>query len=409
MIQASKKEYEQIRAWGMLSSLDIKGCDTKTVEDPEAIKKWIIDLCELIEMKRFGEPTIVRFGEEKRVEGYSAFQLIETSAISGHFGIDEETGEGYGYIDIFSCKHFDPWKAAEFTKDRFGGKDYKVNTIYRKASFQEKDEVEKGRAVSIGIKKLLEQKQTDYQFIQIFDTNYFGKMMTIDGAVMLTEYDEFAYHEMIVHVPLLVHPNPKKVLVIGGGDGGTVREIAKHKEVEEIHMCEIDREVVELSKKYFPNVSSALDDSRLKIFYEDGSKFVKEKKGEYDVIIVDSTDPIGPGEALFKEEFYGDLKDATKEDGIIVTQSESMYYYRNLIKRMAEFNRKLYPVYSYYNTLVPTYPSGVIGFSFCSKKYKPLDFDETRAKELKDLKYYSPDIHRAAFALPKFFKEQAGL
>ena len=142
MIQASKKEYEQIRAWGMLSSLDIKDCDTKKVEDPEAIKKWIIELCELIEMKRFGEPTIVRFGEEKRVEGYSAFQLIETSAISGHFGIDEETGEGYGYIDIFSCKHFDPWKAAEFTKERFGGKDYKVNTIYRKASFQEKDEMQ---------------------------------------------------------------------------------------------------------------------------------------------------------------------------------------------------------------------------------------------------------------------------
>ncbi len=409
MIQASKKEYEQIKAWGMLSSLDIKECDVKKVEDPEAIKKWIIDLCELIEMKRFGEPVVVRFGEEKRVEGYSAFQLIETSAISGHFGIDDKTGEGYGYIDIFSCKHFDPWKAAEFTKERFGGKDYKINTIYRKASFQEKDEMEKGRAVSIGIKKLLEQKQTTYQFIQIFDTNYFGRMMTIDGAVMLTEYDEFAYHEMIVHVPLLVHPNPGKVLVIGGGDGGTVREIVKHNGVEEIHLCEIDKEVVELSKKYFPNVISAFDDSRLKIFYEDGAKFVKGRKDEYDIIIVDSTDPAGPGEALFKEEFYRDLKDATKEDGIIVTQSESLYYYRNLIKGMVGFNKKLYPIYKYYNTLVPSYPSGIIGFSFCSKKYEPMNFDEKRAAGLKDLKYYTPEIHRAAFALPKFFKEETGI
>lgn len=408
MIRATKKEYEKIKAWGMLTSLDIKGCDIKKVEDPEAIKRWIIDLCELIEMKRFGEPTIVRFGEEKRVEGYTAFQLIETSAISGHFGIDEETG-GYGYVDIFSCKHFDPWKAAEFTKERFEGKDYKINTIYRKASYQEKDEMEKGRAISIGIKKLIHDEESQYQHMQIFETDYFGKMMTLDGTVMFTEYDEFAYHEMIAHVPLLVHPDPKKILVIGGGDGGTVREVAKHKEVEEIHMCEIDRMVVDASKKYFPQVSSGLDDARLKTFYEDGAKFIKEKKGEYDVIIVDSTDPVGPGEVLFKEDFYKDLKEATKDDGIIVTQSESMYYYKKLIKGMAGFNRKLYPIYYYYNTLVPSYPSGVIGFSFCSKKYEPLKFDEKRAAELKDLKYYTPEIHKAAFALPKFFKEETGV
>ncbi len=409
MIQASKKEYEQIRAWGMLSSLDVKGCDVKKVEDPGAIKKWIIDLCELIDMKRFGEPTIVRFGEEKRVAGYSAFQLIETSAISGHFGIDDETKEGYAYIDIFSCKHFDPWKAAEFTKESFGGKDYKINTIYRKASFQEKEESEKGRAISIGIKKLLEQKQSPYQLIQFFETAYFGKMFALDGVVMVTEYDEFAYHEMIAHVPLLVHPNPRRVLIIGGGDGGTAREIAKHVGVEEIHMCEIDRDVVELSKKYLPSVSSALDDPRLTVFYEDGSKFIKEKKGYYDVIMVDSTDPVGPAEPLFKEGFYRDLRDATAEDGIVVTQSESMFYYRDLIKGMAEFNKRLYPLYKYYNVNVPTYPSGVIGFSFCSKKYEPLDFDENRAKELKDLRYYTPDVHRAAFALPKFFREHTGL
>ncbi len=407
MIEASKKEYEKIKAWGMLSSLDIKGCEVQKVEDPEAIKKWIIDLCELIDMKRFGEPVIVRFGEEKRVEGYSAFQLIETSAISGHFGIDEETGEGYGYVDIFSCKHFDPWKAAEFTKEAFGGNDYKINTIYRKASYQEKNEMKKGRAISIGIKKLLHDEESQYQHMQIFETDYFGKMMTLDGAIMLTEYDEFVYHEMIAHVPLLVHPDPKRVLVIGGGDGGTVREIAKH-DVEEIHMCEIDRMVVDASKKYFPKVSSALDDPRLKIFCEDGSKFIKEKKGYYDVILVDSTDPVGPAEPLFKEEFYRDLKDATKEGGIVVTQSESMFYHRDLLKEMAGFNKKLYPVYRYYHANVPTYPSGVIGFSFCSKKHGPLDFDMEKASKLKT-EYYTPEMHKASFALPKFFKEHTGL
>lgn len=409
MIEASKKEYEKIKAWGMLSSLDIKGCDVKKIEDPAVIKKWIIELCDLIDMKRFGEPTIIRFGAEKRVEGYSAFQLIETSAISGHFGVDEETGEGYAYIDIFSCKHFDPWQAAEFTKEAFSASDYKINTIYRKASYQEKEEMKKGRAISIGIKKLLHDEESQYQHMQIFETDYFGKMMTLDGAIMLTEYDEFVYHEMITHVPLLVHPNPKKVLVIGGGDGGAVREIAKHAGVEEIHMCEIDKMVVDAAKKYFPIVSSALDDPRLKIFYEDGSKFIKEKKGYYDVIMVDSTDPVGPAEPLFKEDFYKDLKDATTEDGIVVTQSESMFYYRDLLKGMAEFNKKLYTVYKYYNANVPTYPSGVIGFSFCSKNYDPMDFDEKRADELKDLKYYTAEIHKAAFALPKFFKDHTGL
>ena len=413
MIKGSKKEFESMKAWGMLTSLDLSGCDTGLVENPEKIKQWIVELCDLIEMKRFGEPTVIRFGEEKRVEGYSAFQLIETSAVAAHFGIDPKIGEGYGYVDIFSCKHFDPWKAAEFTKKFFGAADYKTNTIYRKASFQEMDEVKKGRAVAIGIKKLLEQKQSPFQFIQVFETDHFGKMLVIDGVAMLTDYDEFAYHEMIAHVPLLVHPNPKRVLVIGGGDGGTVREIAKHKGVEEIHMCEIDKDVVELSKKYFPHLTFALEDPHLTIFYEDGAKFIKGKKGYYDVVIVDSTDPVGPAEALFKEDFYKDLKDAVNEEGIVVTQSESLYYYRKLIKGMSEFNSRLYPIYKYYNALVPSYPSGVIGFSFLSKKYHPLkDFNEEsekRAAELPGLEYYTPDIHRGSFALPKFFKELTGL
>lgn len=413
MIEASKREYEKVKAWGMLTSLDMAGCDSEAVESPEKIKQWILELCDLIEMKRFGEPTIIRFGEEKRVEGYSAFQLIETSAVAGHFGIDEETGRGYAYIDIFSCKHFDPWQAAAFTKKFFGAEDYKINTIYRKASFQEKNEMKKGRAVSIGIRKLLAQRQTDYQLIQVYETDYFGKMLALDGAVMLTEYDEFAYHEMIAHVPLLVHPDPRKVLVIGGGDGGTVREIAKHRGVEEIHLCEIDRDVVDISQEYFPEIASALGDPRVQVFYEDGAEFIKSKRGYYDVVIVDSSDPVGPAEALFKENFYRDLKGAVNEEGIVVTQSESMYYYQSLIRDMAAFNRRIYPVSEYYNTNVPTYPSGVIGFSFLSKKYHPLkDFtgeSEKRAEALPGLRYYTPEIHRGSFALPKFFRDFTGL
>ena len=409
MYEHTKEEYERFKAWGMLASLDLVGCDTKKVESKETIEKWIVDLCELIDMKRYGKPHIVYFGEDPRVSGYSAFQLIETSAITGHFGTGPTGKEGYAYIDIFSCKHFDPYKAAEFTKKCFGAKDYKINIVYRKASFQEENETEKGRAISIGIKKLLEDVKTPYQHLQIFDTVYFGKMLVLDGAVMITDYDEFVYHEMIAHVPLLVHPNPKRVLIIGGGDGGVVREVAKHKTVEEIHLCEIDKVVVDMCKKHFPKVSSALSDKRVKIFYEDGSKFIKEKKNYYDVIIVDSSDPVGPAVPLFKENFYRDLKDATTDDGIIVTQSESMFYHRELLKDMAEFNKRLFPIYKYYHANVPTYPSGVIGFSFCSKKYDPMKFDENRAAQLGTLQYYTPEIHRAAFALPKFFRDLTGI
>ncbi|MEM4358980.1 MAG: polyamine aminopropyltransferase [Candidatus Bilamarchaeaceae archaeon] len=405
MYEYTEHEYKRFGVWGMLASVDLIMCDSKKVESKETIEQWIIELCKLIDMKRYGEPHIVYFGEDPRVKGYSAFQLIETSGITGHFGIDQKTKAGYAYIDIFSCKYFDPYKAAEFTKKWFGAADYKINTIYRKAAFQEEEETLKGRALSIGIKKLLHDEHSPFQHMQIFETDHFGRMMVLDGAVMLTEYDEFVYHEMIVHVPLLVHPNPQRVLVIGGGDGGAVREIAKHKCVNEIHMCEIDKMVVSAAKKYFPKVSCALNDPRLTIFCEDGSKFIKGKKDYYDVILVDSSDPVGPAEPLFKEDFYRDLRDACRADGIVVTQSESMYYHQDLLKDMARFNKKLFPIYKYYCANVPTYPSGVIGFSFCSKKYDPFKFDEKRARELKGLQYYTPEMHKAAFALPKFFKE----
>ncbi|NYZ77470.1 polyamine aminopropyltransferase, partial [Candidatus Micrarchaeota archaeon] len=405
MYEHTKEEYEKMKAWGMLTSLDLHGCDMKKVESKETIEKWIIELCKLIDMKRYGEPHVVYFGDNPKVSGYSAFQLIETSGITGHFGLGPTGKDGYAYVDIFSCKHFDPFKAAEFTKKWFGAKEYRINTIYRKSSFQESGETEKGRAISVGIKKLLEDVETPYQHLQIFDTVYFGKMLVLDGAIMITDFDEFVYHEMISHVPLLTHPNPKRVLIIGGGDGGVAREVAKHPGVEEIHVCEIDETVVDLCKKHFPKVSTALGDRRVKIFYEDGSKFIKEHKGHYDVILVDSSDPVGPAEPLFKENFYKDLKDAAAADGIIVTQSESMYYHKELLKGMAEFNKRLFPVYKYYHANVPTYPSGVIGFSFCSKKHEPMKFDEKRAAQLKGLQYYTPEIHRAAFVLPKFFRE----
>jgi spermidine synthase len=228
-------------------------------------------------------------------------------------------------------------------------------------------------------------------------------MLVIDGVTMLTEFDEFAYHEMISHVPLLVHPRPSRVLVIGGGDGGVVREVLKHREVESVHLCEIDEEVVNVCREYLPSQASSLDDPRVKIFCEDGAKFAANHPGSYEVIIVDSTDPFGPGQVLFQKPFFLSVKKALTRQGIAVTQCESIYLHRQVIEGVFSFARKIYPVTGYYFTVVPTYPSGLIGFSFCSLGRDPIkDIGEDRAKRLKNLRYYSPGIHRGAFALPRF-------
>jgi spermidine synthase len=262
-----------------------------------------------------------------------------------------------------------------------------------------------GRSIQVRYKNVLESVTSKFQQIDVYDTVPFGKMLVHDEVIMLTEFDEAHYHEMIVHVAMNTHPNPENVLVIGGGDGGTLREVLKHKEVKQGHLCEIDDQVVEVCKRHFPNLSCSFDDPRAELFFEDGAEFIKQRKNHYQVIIVDSSDPIGPAEVLFQEEFYKSMREALTDDGIIVTQSESFMYHGDIIRNIASFSRKLFPIYHYYYTMVPTYPSGLIGFSFCSKKLDPIrDFKEEKIGNLKDLKYYSREIHRSAFQLPAFFK-----
>ncbi|NIM11823.1 MAG: polyamine aminopropyltransferase [Candidatus Aminicenantes bacterium] len=270
--------------------------------------------------------------------------------------------------------------------------------------FEELLEAEDGRIVKIAYKDLLASHQSKFQKIDIYDTVAFGRMLVHDEVIMLTEADEAHYHEMIVHVAMNVHPNPQRVLIIGGGDGGTLREVLKHKQVQTAHLCEIDGDVIRLCKKYLPNLSFSFADPKAEIFREDGAQFIKKKKNFYHVIIVDSSDPIGPAEVLFKEQFYRDMFAALTGDGIVVTQSESFLFHKDIIKDIASFSRKIYPIYFYYYTMVPTYPSGVIGFSFCSKKYHPInDFKPEKVDALEGLKYYSKDMHKAAFVLPQGF------
>lgn len=270
--------------------------------------------------------------------------------------------------------------------------------------FEEQLEVNKGRILKLEYKELLESFRSPFQKIDIYDTVSFGKMLVHDDVIMVTEFDETHYHEMIVHPAMCVHPNPERVLIIGGGDGGTLREVIKHPEVRNAHICEIDGDVIRLCKKHFPKLAYSFDDKRVETFVEDGAEFIKKHKNFYNVIIVDSSDPVGPAEVLFREQFFQSMSDALTDDGIVITQSESYLYHRDVIKNIVTFNRRIFPKYSYYYTMVPTYPSGVIGFSFCSKKYDPIaDFKPARVDAINELQYYSKDIHKAAFIMPNSF------
>lgn len=263
--------------------------------------------------------------------------------------------------------------------------------------------------ISIRVDKQLYSGKSEFQRIDVFDSPEFGRFLTLDGYMMLTEKDEFIYHEMITHVPMAVHPNVKKVLVIGAGDGGVVRELVRYPEIETIDMVEIDPLVVEVCKKYLPKTACRFDDPRLNIYYEDGLRFVRFKENEYDLIIVDSTDPFGPGEGLFTREFYGNCCNALKEDGILVNQHESPFYPDDAAAcRRAHKNIVgSFPVAKVYQAHIPTYPSGHWLFGFASKKYHPLrDLDETRwnMRSL-ETKYYTTMLHKGAFYIPAYVEE----
>lgn len=260
----------------------------------------------------------------------------------------------------------------------------------------------------IKIKKHLYSGQSEFQKIDVFETFGFGKLLTIDGIIMVTEKDEFIYHEMISHVPLAAKPDIKSILVIGGGDGGTVRELTRYKTIQKIDMVEIDKLVVDISKEYINQTSENLDDNRVKLYYEDGIEFVKNKVNEYDLIIVDSTDPIGPGEGLFTEEFYQNCYKALKSDGIMINQNESPYYdkERREFVRANKKMKKVFPIVEVYQFHMPTYPSGHWLFGFNSKKVSPINDKIQEWNNLNiNTKYYNTEIHKGSFMLPNYVKE----
>jgi len=264
-------------------------------------------------------------------------------------------------------------------------------------------EIDQGFGNIVEIKEVLCDCRSDFQHIQIFETAELGRMMMLDGIIQFTEFDEYTYQEMMVHPALMVHKNPEKVLIIGGGDGGVAREVARHKCVKQIDQCEIDGKVVELCRKYVPSMACGFDDPRMNLHIGDGLEFVRNACDEYDVIIVDSTDPIGPGEVLFGKEFYQSVHRALKADGVVASQSESIFLYPEIVQRLYGFTRELFAYNGYAFIAVPTYPAGSIGVCVACKSH-PVDqpqrqLDKTLADELK---YYNSDIHRGAFKLPSF-------
>ena len=263
---------------------------------------------------------------------------------------------------------------------------------------------------SIRVDKHLKSAESEYQRIDIFESKEFGKILTLDGYLMVTEKDEYIYHEMITHIPMAVNPDIKNILVTGAGDGGTVRELTRYNHVENIDMVEIDEMVVEICREYLPQTASRLSDPRVHIFYQDGLRFVRSKENEYDLIIVDSTDPFGVGEGLFTKEFYGNCYKALKDDGILVNQHESTFYasYSNSMKRAHSRIKSTFPIALVYQAHIPTYPSGHWLFGFASKKYDPrsdLKSEWWNSLGIKT-KYYNTILHTGCFAIPNNVRDQ---
>ncbi len=260
---------------------------------------------------------------------------------------------------------------------------------------------------SIKVKKHLYSRQSPFQQIDFFHSEEFGTFFTLDGLIMVTEKDEFIYHDMITHVPMAVRPDAKNVLIIGGGDGGTARELTRYTSLETIDMVEIDEMVVRACQKHLPLTASKLnEDKRISLYFEDGIAFIKNTEKKYDLILVDSTDPIGPGEGLFTFDFYRDCFNHLNQNGILINQHESPYYKRDALAMQKAHHKmeEIFPISLVYQFHIPTYPSGHWLFGFASKTLHPVlnaRFDEWKQFGLKT-RYYNTELHAGCFALPTY-------
>lgn len=250
--------------------------------------------------------------------------------------------------------------------------------------------------------KQLHKKDSAYQRIEVIENEYFGRILLLDGLVQTTEKDEFFYHEMLVHPAFLPHPEPKSVLIIGGGDGGALKEVLRYP-VENVSLVEIDPQVIKVSQEYFPWLSSCLKDKRTELIIADGTEFIGQTDKTFDVVCVDSSEPVGPSASLHEEDFYKSMKRCLNSRGVVVAQMGSPIFHRNPIKLKNRFLKDMFKIVCFYTSPVPTYPGGSWAFVFLSDSVQPL---EIKGNPPEGLKYFNPDIHRAAFSLPNFLKNE---
>ncbi len=273
-----------------------------------------------------------------------------------------------------------------------------------------REELHKSWGQAFEIDEILYEEKTTHQHLLIFKNDIFGRVLALDGVIQNTEKDEFVYHEMLVHVPLVCHGSAKHVLVIGGGDGGALREVIKHKTVEKVTLVEIDESVIHFSKKYLPHICEGVfDDPRLEVVIQDGCQFVKETKVKYDVILCDSTDPEGPGKVLFTEEFYDNCHAILAEGGIFVNQNGVPFLQKEEFVDTFRKRKKSFQETGYYLAVIPTYAGGFMALGFASDTpgYQtiPVEVLESRLNNVTgQLRYYTPEVHKASFALPQFMK-----
>lgn len=285
---------------------------------------------------------------------------------------------------------------------------------FKKGWFTETGTITGDQALSIESDKVLYEEKSKYQDILVFLSKRFGHVLVLDNAIQCTEKDEFAYQEMITFLPLNCHPNPKKVLVIGGGDGGVVREAVKHPQVESVTLCEIDEKVIEVSKKFLPFMAKGFESPKLTLYIGDGAEFVRNHQEEFDVIITDSSDPKGPAVCLFQKPYYEALKQALRPGGILCSQGESIWFDLKLMTEMVKMCRTLFPVVDYASSYVCTYPGGQIGYLLCGTSpgtnfREPLHKFSPETSEKLGLRYYTYDVHKGAFALPLFVAKEMDL
>ena len=414
--------------------VEFYGCSSGMIEDANHIEQSMLKAAEAS-----GATIVNSLFHHFSPFGVSGVVVIQES----HFTIHTWPEYAYAAVDLFTCgDSIEPQIACQLLTEALKAEHNSIIELDRgqvdflgernaecesltdvptKKSIDDSNQsgawfVERDQDIALSLrfrsKKILQQKSL-FQTIKLYDTYAYGKMLVLDDKVMCTEEDEYAYHEMIVHVPMLTHPRVRKALVIGGGDGGTVRELVKHETIGSVTMVEIDEAVINTSKKFLPTLSSALIHPKLKLIIGDALEYISACGDEsYDLIIIDSCDPIGPAAGLFTPDFYNDVHRCLKEDGVMVAQSGSPKLNPRVFRETYDCQRKIFgfdQVHCYLS-FIPTYPTGMWSFSYCTKSdLNPVtDLDHKRVQvfvEKHSLNYYNESVHCAAFSLPNFVKK----